>query len=413
MRERGLGFALLVVLIAINLRAFLTSTSPLLGDIRAATGLGLQSASMLTTLPMVAMGLMSLLSVTLTGLLGARAGVLCGLAAIALACVSRLFAQGVVPLLGSAALAGMGAGLVQAQMPGVVKRAYPRRTGMAMGLYSAALMGGGGLGAAVAPWMVQVGGDWHAGLAVWALPGLAAGLAWGCARTDAPGKVHAERSAARADWRACFRNRRAWTLAIYFGLINGGYTSLVAWLPQFYAAQGWDNAHTGSLLALMTAAQLFSALIVPVLARGRRDLRRWLLAMLALQVLGFAMLTLHAPMPVLVVGLLGVGLGGAFALCMALAVDHLPHPEHAGALSAFMQGVGFAIAALAPLAASTVYRYGGSFDLAWACLGGVAVLMLPLTWRFDPGSYAQVVGGLFERRAALQIEAADAAAPCT
>jgi CP family cyanate transporter-like MFS transporter len=393
--ERGLGFALLVVLIAINLRAFLTSTSPLIGEIRAATGLGFQGASMLTMLPTLAMGVMSLLGVTLGGRIGARAGVLCGLAAIAAACASRLFTHGASLLLASAALAGVGVGWVQALMPAVVKRAYPRHTGMAMGLYSAALMGGGGLGAMGAPRVAHLSGDWRAGLAVWALPAALALLVWACSRPDTPGIASQGDLAARSDWRPCLRNRRAWTLALFFGLVNGGYTSLVAWLPQFYAAQGWDNAQTGSMLALMTGAQLVSALVVPTLARGRSDLRPWLLALLALQVAGFAALALHAPLPAAVVGVLGLGLGGAFALCMALALDHLPHPEQAGALAAFMQGIGFMVAALSPLATSRVRELAGGFEFAWAWLGFVALLLLPLTWRFDPRAYGRAVGGLF------------------
>jgi CP family cyanate transporter-like MFS transporter len=92
---------------------------------------------------------------------------------------------------------------------------------------------------------------------------------------------------------------------------------------------------------------------------------------------------------------LGLGLGGAFALCMALALDHLPHPEQAGALAAFMQGVGFMVAALSPLLTSWVREHAGGFDAAWAYLGLVAMLLLPLTWRFDPRAYARLVGGLF------------------
>ncbi|WP_256330511.1 cyanate transporter [Variovorax sp. YR216] len=394
-KMQGLGFALLVVLIAINLRAFLTSTSPLLDEIRAETGLGFRGASMLTMLPMLAMGVMSLIGVSLGGRIGARAGVLCGLAAIAVACGGRLFAEDAAWLLASAALAGVGVGLVQALMPGVVKRGYPAHTGMAMGLYSAALMGGGGLGAIGAPWLAHASGDWHAGLAIWALPALFAAVIWACSRPDAAATVSSTDSRARSDWRRCLRNPRAWMLACYFGLINGGYTSLVAWLPQFYAAKGWDAAHTGSMLTWMTGAQLVSALVVPVLARRHRDVRPWLIAMLVLQIAGFAALALDAPMAVTVVGVLGLGLGGAFALCMALALDHLPHPEQAGALAAFMQGVGFMVAALSPLVTGWMREHAGGFEAAWAYLGVVAALLLPLTWRFDPRSYVRAVGGLF------------------
>ncbi|MDB5732117.1 MAG: transporter [Variovorax sp.] len=131
---RGLGFAVLIVLVALNLRAFFTSSSPLLNDIRAATGLSFHWASLLTVLPMLAMGATSLFGVAVAQRLGDRRGILLGLGAIALACASRYATTGVASLLASAALAGVGVGLVQALMPAVVKRTYPVRMSMAMGL---------------------------------------------------------------------------------------------------------------------------------------------------------------------------------------------------------------------------------------------------------------------------------------
>ncbi|RZL90083.1 MAG: MFS transporter [Variovorax sp.] len=397
--RRGIGFALVIVLVALNLRAFLTSSSPLLGEIRDATGLGFHWAAMLTVLPMFAMGPMSLVGVSVGQRLGDRVAVGLGLAAIALACASRFAASAAVLLLCSAVLAGLGAGLVQALMPAIIKRSYPVRMGMAMGLYSAALMGGGGLGAVGSPWVAHAAGDWHAGLAVWALLAALALAAWSLAGRTTP--LPARGARVGNDWRPCLRNRRAWLLAGYFGLLNGGYTSLVAWLPQFYAQQGWSTQRAGSMLALMTAAQVLAALTMPVLARGRRDLRPWLAAMLGLQIAGFAGLLLHVPVAAGVVVLLGFGLGGAFALCMVLALDHLPDAGQAGTLAAFMQGLGFTIAALAPFMTGWVREASGGFDFAWGYLVAVVVIvLLPMTLCFDPRRYAQVTRGLFGVRVA-------------
>ncbi len=47
-----------------------------------------------------------------------------------------------------------------------------------MGLWSAALMGGGGLGAAFTPWLASRSTVWHQALAWWALPALLALLGW-------------------------------------------------------------------------------------------------------------------------------------------------------------------------------------------------------------------------------------------
>ena len=406
-RDGGVAFAVVIVAVALNLRAFLTSSSPLLEPIRLATGIGFHAVALLTVLPMFAMGATSLFGAAVGQRIGARGGIALGLAAIALACASRSVAGGAAALLGSAALAGAGVGLVQALMPGVVKQAYPARIGVMTGLYSAALMGGGGLGAMASPWVAQrLGGaqvDWHAGLAMWAVLALIALIGWLGMRRASPAPVTPAVVAPRQDfsWLHCFGSRRAWLLAVCFGLLNGGYTSLVAWLPQFYAQQGWTAQQGGSVLALMTAAQVVAALAMPALARRRgRDLRPWLVLTLLAQLAGFAALMFDAPVPAVAIALtLGFGLGGAFALCMVLALDHLPDPAQAGALAGFMQGVGFMIAALAPFVTGWVREQTGGFTAAWASLAAVVIVLLPLMQRFDPSRYAAAMAGLFGARA--------------
>ena len=389
----------MIVLVALNLRAFLTSSSPLLEPIRLATGIGFHAVALLTVLPMFAMGATSLCGAAVGQRIGARGGVALGLGAIALACASRYVAGGAAALLWSAALAGAGVGLVQALMPGVVKQAYPARIGVMTGLYSAAIMGGGGLGAIASPWVAHaIGGarpDWHAGLAIWALLATFALLYWLNMRRMEFTVADAPRQ--NLSWLRCFASRRAWLLAACFGLINGGYTSLVAWLPHFYAQQGWTAQQGGSVLALMTAAQVIAALAMPAIARSRgRDLRPWLALTLAAQLAGFGALIFDAPVPAVAIAVvLGFGLGGAFSLCMVLALDHLPDPAQAGALAAFMQGVGFMIAALAPFVTGWVREHTGGFTMAWAYLAAVVVVLLPLVLRFDPRRYAAATAGLF------------------
>ena len=87
------------------------------------------------------------------------------------------------------------------------------------------------------------------------------------------------------------------------------------------------------------------------------------------------------------------GLGGAFALILVLALDHLPDPAQAATLAGFMQGIGFMIAALAPLVTGWLREAAGSFAAVWCYLGVVVVLLLPLLVRFDPRAYAQAMAG--------------------
>ncbi|MFP3740075.1 MFS transporter, partial [Burkholderia sp. SIMBA_019] len=70
-----------------------------------------------------------------------------------------------------------------------------------------------------------------------------------------------------------WRKRRAWTLGLHFGLVNGGYTSLVAWLPAYYQQHGASVEASGSLPAALTVFQAASALLLPLAAARSTDRR--------------------------------------------------------------------------------------------------------------------------------------------
>ena len=65
--------------------------------------------------------------------------------------------------------------------------------------------------------------------------------------------------------------------------------------------------------------------------------------------------------PFLLALLLGAGLGGSFSLTMIVALEHLPDPAEAGALSAMMQGGGFLIAAIPPWIVALLHDMTGGF----------------------------------------------------
>lgn len=341
----ALAWLATVVLVTLNLRPFLTAIGPLTPTIQAHTGLGLQALAWLTLLPMALMGAGTWLAPALLPRLGARPTLALALTLLALGCALRL-----VPawLLATAALCGVGVALVQGTLPGLIKLHTPRHVAPMMGVYSASLMGGGALGAQLSPLALQWGLGWSGALALWTLPVLAAlALAWwqlGRMATPAAGATQRGASA----W--LLRRPRTWYLMLAFGLMNGGYASMIAWLAPHYQELGWSAAQSGTLVALLSIAQAAAALLLPVLAaRGGPDRRPWLWFTLGCQALGFALLAmapLAAPLATAIV--LGVGLGGCFTFFMLVALDHLRAPLQAGALNALMQGGGFLLSALPP-----------------------------------------------------------------
>lgn len=374
---------LAVALIALNLRPFMAGVGPLAADIAAHTGLGLKGLALLTLVPMLLMGVFAFAGPWLQRRVGERRAVVAALVLLAVGSALRLFTHNGWQLVGTAALLGLGAAVVQALLPGIVKRQFPRHVGVVMGLYSAMLMGGGALGAQLAPRVAAIGGDWHWGLAWMAVPAaLAVVLALRSLPRDGAGPPGAW--AVAAYW----RRPRVWLLMLCFGLVNGGYSTVVAWLAPFYQAQGWSAAASGSLLAVLALCQAVAALLLPMLAGRREDRRPWLWFTLALQATGFTALALWPEVaPLVWVMLLGAGLGGCFALSLIVALEHLPDPAQAGALSALMQGGGFLIAATPPWIVAVLRDATGGFRTGWLMHLACVAIVTVLYWRVSPASY--------------------------
>jgi len=376
-----------VALVGLNLRPFITGIGPLAADIGAGTGLDLKGISLLTLVPMALMGFFAFAGPFLQSRVGARRSTIASLAVLVVGSALRLFATKGWQLVGTAALLGLGVAVIQAVFPGIVKKQFPRHVGIVMGLYSATLMGGGALGAQVAPLVAGVTGDWHAGLAWMAVPAVLA-LALAALYLPRDGVSGQKRTSAIA----LLKRPRVWLLMACFGLVNGGYSTVVAWLAPFYREHGWSAAASGSLLAILAVCQALAALVLPVLAKGKDDLRPWLWLTLVMQAAGFAALAFRPEAaPLASAMLLGAGLGGCFALSMIVALDHLPEPGEAGALSALMQGGGFLITALPPWIVAALHEATGSFVAGWLLHLASAIVVAVLYWRVSPASYARAM----------------------
>lgn len=384
-----------IAALAMTLRPLITSTGPLLDEIRLTTGIGLQAASLLVVLPMFCMGVFPLLLPWVGRRLSESAWITSGLLAIAFGSVWRFWLGSGWALIASAFIGGVGIAIVQAMAPGVVKRWYPLRVPLAMGIYSAALMSGGGGAAILSPLIADYTGHWQTALGVWVLVPIIAGLLWMFRAHEVMEKKY-EKVAINF-----FRNKRAWLLAIYFGLANGGYACMIAWLPTYARSLGWSAQDSGELIGLMTIFQVLGALAIPALSGQRLDRRPWLFVAIGMQILGFAGLmamSVMSTMPAMSeswlmvwVALIGCGLGAGFSLTLTVALDHIAKPKLAGALTAFVQGIGFIITAIAPYVAGILREWTGNFQAVWLMLMLTMVAMLLVTIKFNPKHYTTAI----------------------
>ncbi|WP_207867198.1 cyanate transporter [Pseudomonas sp. 58(2021)] len=376
-----------IILVALNLRPSMAAVGPLLSAIRGDIPLSFSVASLLTMLPVMAMGLAMFFGIGISQRLGERRTVVLSLLIIGGATLARLFLDSAAQLIVSAVLAGIGIALIQALMPALIKSRFPDNVALCMGLYVTSIMGGAALAASFAPRVMLDTGSWRAGLAIWAALALLALVFWLAQRDDAPPITT---TAVKRE--AFFTHSRAWLLAIFFGLGTASYTCVLAWLAPYYVENGWSEQNAGLLLGFLTAMEVISGLVVPAIANRSRDRRLVLSALLVLIIGGFCGLILSPQhLSLLWPGLLGLGIGGLFPMSLIVSLDHLDNPQRAGGLTAFVQGVGYLIAGLSPLLAGVIRDRLGSFEWAWWSLTAVMVVMLLIGLRFDPRQYARHV----------------------
>ncbi|MHA6573834.1 cyanate transporter [Pseudomonas yamanorum] len=375
-----------VVLVALNLRPSMAAVGPLLSSIREEVPLSFSTASLLTMLPVMAMGLAMFFGMGVAKRFGEHRSIVLSLVVIGLATVSRLFLDSAVELILSAIAAGVGIAMIQALMPALIKSRFSDNVSLFMGLYVTAIMGGAALAASFSPFIQVQTGSWRIGLAIWAALAVLALVFWYAQRSVLPPLPQA----GAGPQESFFGNRRAWLLAIFFGLGTAAYTCVLAWLAPYYVELGWSEQNAGLLLGFLTAMEVVSGLVTPAIANRRQDKRGVVAVLLVLIIAGFCGLILSPQhLSLLWPCLLGLGIGGLFPMSLILSLDHLDNPRRAGGLTAFVQGIGYLIAGLSPLIAGMIRDQLGSFEWAWWSLTAVVVVMLLILLRFDPRYYAR------------------------
>ncbi|WP_367189587.1 MFS transporter [Burkholderia sp. Ed8] len=370
-----------IVLVGLNLRPALAAVGPLLDMIQRTTGIGDGAASLLTTIPILLMGLGALGARRLQRVTGIAGGVWLGVALIGLACASRIGARHAWLLLASACCAGVGIAMVQALLPGFVKAHFATRIGGAMGVYSTSIMGGAVLASVVAPF-AAAGWGWLAALAGWALPAAVAALAWPLASRGGGGFAAGPVSTSNA---RPSRSARAWRLALFFGIATGAYTLVLAWLPPYYMRLGWSPTAAGSLLGGVTLAEVIAGLTISATIDRLPDRRPALHAAIASLFAGLlAMLAAPDAFALPAALLLGAGIGALFPLSLIVTVDHAATPADAASLTGFVQGVGYLVAGLFPFAAGLVRQHLADLTPAWIAMACLCVALFALAAGFAP-----------------------------
>jgi CP family cyanate transporter-like MFS transporter len=352
-----------MLLVALNLRAAVTSLGALLDEVRTGLALSGAMAGFVTTLPTIAFAGLGALTPWLVRRYAPARVLVVAMLALTVGQVLRVATDSAVVFVLTSALALAGIAVANILLPMLVKQHFPHRTGLVTGAYTMALTIGTTVAAASAVPVAHAFGSWRAGLGVWAGLAAVAVLPW------VPLALRA-RAARRAATPAAVatparirpgRTRLGWAMAVYFGAQSLSGYAIMGWLAQLFRDAGYRPETAGLLLAGVTALGVPVALVMPTLAGRLRTLRPLVLSLTAASTASYVGLALapHGLAPLWVL-LLALG-QGAFPMILTTIGLRARTAEGTVALSAFAQSTGYVIAALGPLLVGILYEATGGW----------------------------------------------------
>jgi CP family cyanate transporter-like MFS transporter len=403
-----------IVALAFNLRAAITSLPPVFPELSASLRLSSAALAVLASVPVLCFGVFSAVAAPLSRRFGEERVLEAALALLA----AGLLLRGVLPgvmlfpgtVLACAAIAPM-----NVLLPSLVKRRNPDRAGLLIGIYLLSLSAGSILSSLIAvPVYRASGGSVRLTLGLWALPAIAAAVAWlpqRKYRTMPPGPAAAPLDAApldaapldaapldaapldaappgggsqpgRAGRLRVYRYALAWQVTVFLGLQSLTFYAALSWLPTMFRDRGATAVHAGTLLALMNLGGAVTALVIPVLAHRAPSQRGLMVAAIAASAAGLAGVW-FAPLAQSTAWILVLGLGQGAALSLAIyfTMARSPDPLVAASLSAFAQGTGYFVATAGPLAVGFLHTATGSWTVPIAALLAVLGGELVAGWQ--------------------------------
>ncbi|WP_432415738.1 CynX/NimT family MFS transporter [Chromohalobacter israelensis] len=377
MPRRGVLTLVALLLVALNLRPALTSVSPVLGNIGEALALSPSWQGILTTLPVLFLGLAAPLAPRLVRRIGPERSVFAALVVLAVALLVRPYI-GTMGLFLGTAVAGGCIGIIGVLLPGIVKRDFPRRVSIMTGLYTVALNLGASTAAGTTEPLRQLLDDvaqgaslsaWQGALAFWLLPAVIAALLWlPQLRGTKPTRAPARRGARLR------HDSLAWQVSLFMGLQSSLAYIVFGWLPTILQDRGLTAVTAGLALSVSILLQVSTAILAPWIGSRMRDQRTVLAVVMTLTLIGL-LGCLYAPIGSvwLWIVVLGLGQGGTFSMALTLLALRAPDATTAASLSAMAQGIGYTLAAAGPLLVGVLHDWSGGWNVVGVLVSAIAL----------------------------------------
>ncbi|GAB6991436.1 CynX/NimT family MFS transporter [Paenibacillus pini] len=363
-----------IIMIAMTLRAPITSVGPLIEIIRNDTGMSHTLVGLLTTFPLLAFALLSPVAPKIARKWGIERTLFVGVFAVTAGIVLR-YLPSITSLFAGTILLGLGIALSNVLLPSLIKRDFPNKVGVMMGTYSVSMNIFAALASGISFPLAQYSSTgWRGSLVMWGILSFVALMIWlpqlRSIQHEAP---NVQISAKSNVW----RSKLAWQVTIVMGLQSFIFYSVVAWLPEILTQRGMSSSTAGWMLSLMQFFSVPVTFVVPILAARFKNQRGLILATFACFILGLGvLLTGSRSLVPLAVIPIGIGTGAAFGLVTMFFVLRSRSVNQSAELSGMAQSIGYLLAAAGPLLFGFVHDLTNSWTSAIVLLIVASVIYM-------------------------------------
>jgi CP family cyanate transporter-like MFS transporter len=386
-----------MILTALTMRVAVTSVGAVLRDLESGLKISSGVGGVITTLPVVCFAVIGSLAPRLAHRFGEHGIMVAALTATTLGLALRAVAGSVWLFAVLSVLALAGGAISNVLIPVLVDRHFPDRIGIMTAAYTTALAFGATAAAGLTVPIANVPGEnnWRLGLGSWALLSAVAVLPWlSKLRSDRPDPD----TPMRLSPALLLRSRTAWALTLFFAFLSVQAYIAFGWFAQFLRDAGIDAARAGLLIAFYLALSIPVSMAIPILAvRGQRVL---IVALSLSSAVAYAGMVI-APVGGAWIWMLFGGIGsGSFPLALTMIGLRTREVASTAALSAFVQGIGYLLAATGPLLVGVLLGATHSWTWPFVVLFTALALSSGAGWYASKAHYVDdELNGAVRRRA--------------
>ncbi|ELN0130029.1 MULTISPECIES: CynX/NimT family MFS transporter [Raoultella] len=361
-----------ILLIASTLRVTFTGAAPLLDAIRADYGLSTAQTGMLTTLPLLAFGLVSPLAAGVGRRLGIERSLLVALVLICLGIGLRSLPSTAL-LFGGTAIIGCGIALGNVLLPGLIKRDFSQHVARMTGAYSITMGGAAALGSAMVVPLALAGFGWHGALLMLMVFPLLALLVW-LPQTRKTATAPLTGSGAMHN-RGIWRSALAWQVTLFLGINSLVYYVIIGWLPAILQSLGYSEAQAGSLHGLLQLATAAPGLAIPLILHRLKDQRAIAVIVALMCAISACGLWFWPGQAVVWTLIFGFGSGATMILGLTFIGLRANSAHQAAALSGMAQTIGYLLAACGPPLMGKIHDANGDWQIPLIAVALISVVM--------------------------------------